>query len=232
MKYNRIYLSNCLLILILITLGCKSHPNEETFIMEVNSLKVPCEDIALRSCLQVRYNSEQDWQLFYSEINGFDYEEGNLYTLKITKRERDKENRPMDVSAYTYHLKSVMKKTKDNSILLNDIWGLKSIWNGEEELEINNKSLNKGNPMLEINTRTMKFSGHDGCNTFSGTIDKVNQSELVFGNAITSLMNCENMEIPDQVLKNLNRVRSYKLEELQLVLYENELPLLKYQKID
>jgi hypothetical protein len=52
------------------------------------------------------------------------------------------------------------------------------------------------------------------------------------GNAITSLMNCENMEIPDQVLKSLNRVNRYELKELQLTLFENDIPLLTYQKID
>jgi len=221
-----------LFVLMAFTYGCKSHSQEETLTLVVNSLKVPCEGVGQRSCLQVKYEGDKDWQLFYSEIEGLDYEEGYLYSLEIIKRERDKENMPMDVSSYTYHLKSVLEKTKDMSIQLNDIWGLTSIWDGKQEISIRDKSLRKGYPMLELNTRTMQFSGHDGCNTFSGTIDSLNQNELVFGNAITSLMNCKDMEIPKLVLKNLNRINTYELKKLQLVLYENETALLTYQKLD
>ena len=232
MKNKTISLSTSLLIIMVTAFGCKTQPKEAVVTLEVNSLKVPCEDVAPRTCLQVKYEGNQDWQLFYSSIEGFEYEQGYIYTIEVIKRERDRENRPMDVSSYTYHLKSVLEKTKDVSIRLNDIWGLKSVWDNQTEINILEKTFRKGYPTLELNIRSMKFLGHDGCNTFNGSIKKMDQTQLVFGNALTSLINCSDMETSKLIMKNLTSVNNYQLEDLQLVLYENERPLLKYQKID
>lgn len=229
---SRFYLTNCLLILLAITFGCKPNSNEDTLIMEVNSLKVPCEGVGKQSCLQVKYEDDNDWQSFYSRIEGFDYEQGYIYKLKIIKRARDKENMPMDVSSFTYRLKSILKKTRDSTLLLNDIWGLKSYRNEEGLQVFKDMPLPKGRPLLELNTRKMTFTGHDGCNTFSGSINNIDQNSLMLGNAAATLASCEDALVSDQIRQYLAKTDRYKLEGLELILLQDNIELLRYQKMD
>lgn len=62
--------------------------NEKTFetTMRINSYRETCEAMVETMCYLVQ-NGEQvgsdEWNLFYSEIEGFEYEEGFLYTLKV-----------------------------------------------------------------------------------------------------------------------------------------------------
>ena len=68
---------------------------------------VECVGLAPRKCMVV------DDQLFYDTIEGFQYEEGYIYRLKIVRDDRwpDRHEPPTDVSRYRYRLIKVISMT-------------------------------------------------------------------------------------------------------------------------
>lgn len=73
----------------------------------VGSQTVDCVGVGPMTCLIV------DDALFYDPIQGFDFEPGYEYQLKIEQRQRfSPGNVPADASLYEYHLLDVLSKTK------------------------------------------------------------------------------------------------------------------------
>lgn len=64
-----------------------------------------------KECYQVKWTKNQeDWEYFYNEIQGFEYEEGYFYTLKVKVERID--NPPADASSLRYHLIKELEKKK------------------------------------------------------------------------------------------------------------------------
>ena len=105
-----------LMVLLFAFTSCKStnSENEASGITYwINSSKVPCVGVAPMECLEVRQSESAAWQLFYSEIEGFDYEPGYVYRIKVREEKRDPENMPADISSIRYILVSVEEKIPD-----------------------------------------------------------------------------------------------------------------------
>ncbi len=104
-----------LLAVLLVVASCKSSNSdaEASVTYWINSSKVPCEGVAPMECLEVRQSESADWQLFYSEIEGFDYQPGYLYRIKVREEKRDPEDVPADASSIRYILVSVEEKTPE-----------------------------------------------------------------------------------------------------------------------
>lgn len=85
-------------------------PGEE--VMRVNYLRKPCEqEMENATCLMVQQGEDlcsEKWSYFYDEIEGFQYEEGYVYELKV--RVEEVENPPMDGSSLRYILVEVLSK--------------------------------------------------------------------------------------------------------------------------
>jgi hypothetical protein len=75
---------------------------EEILVLEVAPDLVPCVGEIVGRCIQVRNQGEEDWQIFYDPIDGFQHEEGVQYTLEVGRREIP--NPPADGSSYAYRL--------------------------------------------------------------------------------------------------------------------------------
>lgn len=69
-----------------------------------------CTGVAPMKCLQVKEKESDSWQNLYSNIEGFTYEPGFEYILKV-KTEKI-ENPPMDGSSTRYILVEEISKTK------------------------------------------------------------------------------------------------------------------------
>lgn len=82
----------------------------KTETLYVNNKLVDCVGVAPQKCMQVRTSPKGEWTLFYSGIDGFDYEPGYKYKLKvnITKVK----NPPADASSLNYKLVKVLSKKK------------------------------------------------------------------------------------------------------------------------
>ena len=75
---------------------------------------------------------------------------------------------------------------------------------------------------LGFNIAEKRVYGNPGCNSIGGSLEAdVNKpGELAFGQMISTLMACPNMETESAVLKALNEVKSFKITGEQLALYD------------
>jgi hypothetical protein len=82
--------------------------DEKTFI--VGPQTADCTGVAPMKCLQVKEKASEDWTNFYTNIEGFTYEPGYEYVLKV-KTEKIA-NPPADASSIKYTLVKQVSKTK------------------------------------------------------------------------------------------------------------------------
>ena len=81
-------------------------------VIYVAPTQVDCTGVGPQKCLQVKEgNLDQDWKLHYSPIQGFDYEPGYTYQLRI--RETVVSNQPADGSSLTWTLMAIERKTPE-----------------------------------------------------------------------------------------------------------------------
>ncbi|PHR64625.1 MAG: DUF4377 domain-containing protein [Alcanivorax sp.] len=71
-----------------------------------------CIGVGAMECLRVKEEGDANWQLFYNHIEGFAYEEGFQYTLRVKVEEVA--SPPADGSSLRYTLLEVVEKKPVN----------------------------------------------------------------------------------------------------------------------
>ena len=56
-----------------------------TLTLWVAAQKRECMAVGPTECLQIRSRPDEDWQLFYGDIVGFDYQPGKLYQIEVSE---------------------------------------------------------------------------------------------------------------------------------------------------
>lgn len=93
--------------------------SQNQVLLKVASAQVDCIGVAPQKCLLVQEVEDvqtvvnPDWAFFYSNIEGFDYEPGYEYTLRIDKVHRDQV--AADQSSIIYRLVDVVDKKATTS---------------------------------------------------------------------------------------------------------------------
>ena len=95
--------------LLLLVLGCAgpSGPDQRAVTMDVASELVDCHGFVAQKCMRVSIGPGGPWVLFYDQIEGFEFEPGFDYTLRVERR--GVSPRP-DSSAFTWRLLQVVRK--------------------------------------------------------------------------------------------------------------------------
>lgn len=57
----------------------------DRLILWVAAEKRECMAVGPTECLQIRHHPEEDWQLLYGDIVGFDYQPGKLYQIEVSE---------------------------------------------------------------------------------------------------------------------------------------------------
>ena len=57
----------------------------DRLILWVAAEKRQCMAVGPTECLQIRHHPEENWQLFYGDIVGFDYQPGKLYQIEVSE---------------------------------------------------------------------------------------------------------------------------------------------------
>jgi hypothetical protein len=91
------------------TASASPAPEMNTYTLYVNSQEVDCVGVAPQKCLQIRRSESESWSFFYDKIQGFTFEPGFIYTLKVSEEEI--ENPPADASSKRIKLEEVISKT-------------------------------------------------------------------------------------------------------------------------
>jgi heat shock protein HslJ len=200
----------------------------------VDSAKVPCSGVAPSQCLRVKKGADfaaTDWGNFFSPIEGFDYEPGNIYQLLVKETKREAGRTPADASSIIYTLVKVVEKKTDVKLRLHDIWALEAI--GSDEPDFSDKTMGLEHPNIEFNLTRMQVMGTDGCNGFLGDIVSIDQTNLSLGPLLSTLMGCPDLKTPARVTKALKMVATYRIKGLKLELMNKSGEvLLRYRKVD
>lgn len=198
----------------------------------VNSATVDCVGVGPMKCLQVQQGEaidEEQWKMFYSGIEGFEFEPGYRYKLLVKTDTLPQDQVPADASSIRYTLLEVMEKKPDTRLRLHDIWALTHL-NGEA---IKEPAEGMERPRLEIQVAGMKAMGTDGCNGFRGMVQTLTDSALVFGPLASTMMMCRDMSVADPFNQSMRAVRAYQLEGLELILMNEESEeMLRFRKVD
>jgi len=154
-------------IMALFLVSCASQKKTATspysYIMWIKGVKANCTGVGTMKCLLVQKNDiiiPGKWEIFYDQIEGFEYQNRNLYKLMVAEERLDKSLVPADGSLIKYKLVEVLEKKPDPIFQLHDIWALESIKvNSLQASKINSISIT---PSIEINITEMKIMGTDG----------------------------------------------------------------------
>lgn len=76
----------------------------------VREERVDCEGEGPMLCMQVREAESEEWTLFYGRIEGFSYEEGYAYELRVNTEEVKAP--PADRPSRKVRLVEIVSKTK------------------------------------------------------------------------------------------------------------------------
>jgi len=200
----------------LLVFACTSTKKSNS-IYWVSGIKTECSAGAGKmQCLNVHKDENLEnpnWEYFYSNIEGFEFETGYLQKIEVKVEELDKANVPADASSLKYTLVKVLEKQKDTRLFLHDIW---------VAIRINGNPINRmtASPRMEINLSSMQVMGNNSCNDYSGRIEKITASEIKFGNIAATEKMCLKMEVADRFDQSLNNSVSYKREDLKLMFYD------------
>jgi hypothetical protein len=100
-----------LFFLILFCLSCEEEPNNE-LILSIKDSKASCSGYEVQTeCYLVQKGSligTDEWEYFYEQIEGFNYEAGFIYKIRVNKEDID--NPPMDAPDVKYTLVKVLSK--------------------------------------------------------------------------------------------------------------------------
>jgi heat shock protein HslJ len=185
---------------------------------------VDCVGVAPQECLQVKESPEAEYTLFYGNIEGFDFEPGYEYELRILETEI--ENPPADASSIQWTLIEVVSKTAvetgspTTDVLDGTGWVVESMVNGAGAVVM----------PLPGTTISAEFSegqigGSASCNRYFASYT-VDGSTLTFSQAGSTMMFCNDpegvMEQESAYLANLEKVASFVMEGDSLSLLDGD----------
>lgn len=161
-------------------------------------------------CLLVRENAAEDWTNFDGQIEGFDYEEGYEYQLKV-KIEKNKAD-----SSLKYTLLDLISKTKKEQKSILDLSG--NEWTITQIVGYENKTDKFPNFLIKDGI----ISGNSGCNSFGGAFDSDGKSSFNPGLLRMTKMYCEAyMSLEKAFTEALAKAANYKINGDLLEVYDN-----------
>ncbi|GEQ86531.1 hypothetical protein ULMS_20390 [Patiriisocius marinistellae] len=196
--------------------------------LEVASFKVSCQGTNDVQCMQVRKKGQKNWAEFNIPIKGFEYQQGYKYTIEVIKENLDPTKVPGTVETLNYTLIKQIRKQKENTIRLHDVWVVQTI----NDIPVNDIG-KQPQIVLELQLNNKKILGNDSCNKFFGAIEQVDDNNLQFGLLGRTKKMCPDMTAANLFYDTMQEVDGYRIEKLSLyLLNENDEEIMKLKKVD
>ena len=172
---------------------------------------VECTGAAPQMCMQVKNAPEDEYSLFYSQIDGFTFVPGYEYELQVEISQVA--NPPADGSSLNYRLIEVVNQTPVDSNAMSDLEGTRWALVDYQDGTGNTVAAAPGvEAAIEFNDGSV--SGTAGCNSFSGGYT-VDGNTLTVGPLASTMMACMDSNVMQQesdVLANLQAAATYTIE--------------------
>lgn len=196
--------------------SCQETKDEMIETWWINSAKVECTGVGPMQCLQIQKSEELEpdkWLLFYDQIEGFDYQPGSIYQIKVKVTDKQ-EPIPADASSKNYELIEVISQESDPKLRLTNVWKLTKVG----EIENPTHPRNQEALTFEFNASEGTYFGNAGCNTVRGEITQNDGEKLTLGAGAMTRMACMDMTVENAVTQALPQVSSYTITERKLQL--------------
>jgi heat shock protein HslJ len=203
-----------ILILALLLTSCE----EEKTIYIADHLS-DCEGVAQQKCMLVKEKKTDDWTFFYDTIEGFTYEQGYSYTLKV-KISKIK-NPPADTSDLRYELIEIITKEK-TGVVKSDI-KKHNLLKGEWVVTHISGFENKTDKSPHFTIKEGQINGSTGCNNFGGVLKVDDTGMFIPGMLRMTKMFCEDTASLESAFTTaLGKATQYTYEEKILVVSDKE----------
>lgn len=187
----------------------------DTEIWWINSAKVDCTGVGPMSCFQIQKGAElldSEWELFYGQIAGFEYEPGFIYQVEVNVSQKQ-EPVPADASSLSYELIKVISKNPDPRLALTNIWKLLHVG------AIKDPKSQKGEALtVELDGSQGTYFAETGCNSLRGGFTLEGENGIRFGQGAATMMACADMTAETEVKKVLELIRKFEIENNVLYL--------------
>jgi heat shock protein HslJ len=175
----------------------------------VGPVLVDCEGEGPMKCMLVREDPQQPYELFYSQIEGFEFEEGFEYELLLATE--DVENPPAGGSSIQW---SLVEEVDKQLSLEGNLWHLSAYQDAEGEMV---EPLSASEITAEF--RDGQVNGTAGCNGYFGSYEREG-NQLTLGPMAMTEMACGQpegvMDQEMQYLAALEKSASYEIEFSQV----------------
>lgn len=183
----------------------------EEITLFVGPVQVDCVGVAPQKCLLVREDPAQEYTMFYDQIEGFEFEEGYTYELRVLKE--PVANPPADASSIRWVLVSVDDKSRS---LEGNLWGLEAYATAEGEMA----QVPSGAEVTAYFAEG-QVSGNNGCNNYAAMYE-VEGDSITVTLGPSTLMACPPPldEVETQYMANLAAATTFSIEDDQLQLFD------------
>jgi len=189
------------------TEGPPDEPSEsisEEKTIYVGPVLADCQGEGPQKCMLVKEHPDDEYTYFYDQIEGFEYEDGFEYELRI--RVEPVENPPADGSSIRWILVEVVSIIEGESAppapIEGTLWTLESLINSNGELE----SVQPGT-VITAQFGDEQISGNAGCNQYFGAYTSEEDSLSITVIGFTE-MYCAPEEVMEQEGKYLTALES------------------------
>jgi heat shock protein HslJ len=197
--------------------------------MIIGSELVDCVGEGPQQCMQIKYEPDEDWQFFYSQIEGFDYQPGYTYTLLVERIEV--ENPPAGGSSLRYIMVEVLEKVKEMvenaGQLAGYYWVLNDFGSQAQPQGVQENVV----VSLQYDPEQGRVSGSAGCNNYFGEA-VIDEDQLTFsvGPLGMTRMACgeEIMQQEAAFVDLLARITRFVIQEETLVLFTDSDEMLTF----
>jgi heat shock protein HslJ len=175
----------------------------------VGPYQVDCVGVAPQKCLLVKEQPGDEWAMYYDQIQGFDYEPGFEYELRIV--EEKVENPPADASSIRWVLQEVVSKARS---LEGTIWVLESYLDRDGVL-VGVLPASEARAIFQDG----QIAGNASCNSYFGTYVLHGGAKLTVAVGGVTEMYCMPEELMAQeqdVLAALDTTAAYTIVEDRL----------------
>lgn len=194
---------------------------------------VDCVGEGPQQCMQVKFNPDEEWQLFYNQIEGFDYQPGYRYTVLVEQLEV--QNPPAGGSSLRFVLLDVLDKVEELKVSVGELAGTAWLLDGFGELNQPQGVLEKVIVSLQYDPEQGRLSGSAGCNSYFGEV-KIDPDQLTFsvGPLGTTRMACSEQVMTQEAafLDLLGRVTRFAIKDGKLLLFSDTEEVLTFSPGD
>lgn len=194
-------------------------------IIYVSDLTTACTLDTFKSCLLVRENPNDRWQIFEDSITGFTHKKGTQYCLLVKVVDDKTKNKQRYVleeiksTSLTDTLAEIQKPQVTNSIFSGKKWMLYKL-KTKNELKI--FTIAKAILSFDLSSTHLKLTLD--CAQYAGEFLSQNESlDFKNLNAITST--CKKRSVEDDLLKMLSLTNRYKIRKKELLLFKDDILL-------